>query len=58
MPTSAPSPMTQKPENADLKSELHGLVPFLRAFARPLTGNQETAEDRTPGTPGSRPRLS
>ena len=45
MPTSAPSAATQKPENPDFKSELLGLVPFLRAFARSLTGNQEAADD-------------
>src|SRR6478736_10240736 len=45
MPTSAPSAHTQKPENPDFKTELLGLVPFLRAFARSLTGNQEAADD-------------
>jgi len=29
----------------DFKSELLGLVPFLRAFARSLTGNYEAADD-------------
>ncbi len=29
----------------DFKSELLGLIPFLRAFARSLTGNQEAADD-------------
>lgn len=29
----------------DLKSELLGLIPFLRAFARSLCGNQEAADD-------------
>ena len=46
MHTSAPSTQnTSKPENADFKTELLGLVPFLRAFARSLTGNQEAADD-------------
>src|SRR3954468_19536067 len=45
MPTSAPSAHTQKPDNPDFKTELLGLVPFLRAFARSLTGNQEAADD-------------
>jgi RNA polymerase sigma-70 factor (ECF subfamily) len=29
----------------DFKAELLGLIPFLRAFARSLCGNQETADD-------------
>jgi RNA polymerase sigma-70 factor, ECF subfamily len=29
----------------DFKTELLGLIPFLRAFARSLTGNQEAADD-------------
>ena len=45
MPTSTPSMHAQKPENPDFKTELLGLVPFLRAFARSLTGNQEAADD-------------
>src|SRR5215469_11015832 len=45
MPSSAPSAHAQKPENPDFKAELLGLVPFLRAFARSLTGNQEAADD-------------
>src|SRR5476649_121084 len=45
MPTSAPSAHSPKPENPDFKTELLGLVPFLRAFARSLTGNQEAADD-------------
>src|SRR6201985_771445 len=45
MPTSAPSTHTPKPENQDFQSELLGLVPFLPAFARSLTGNQENADD-------------
>src|SRR4030081_2867919 len=45
MPTSASSAHAQKPDNLDFKTELLGLVPFLRAFARSLTGNQEAADD-------------
>src|SRR5665213_2312314 len=45
MPNSAPSTHSPKPENPDFKSELLGLVPFLRALARSLTGNQEAADD-------------
>jgi len=30
MPSSAPSAHAQKPENPDFKTELLGLVPFLR----------------------------
>src|ERR1700761_4300292 len=48
MHTSPPSPaQTSKPDNnnSDFKTELLGLVPFLRAFARSLTGNQEAADD-------------
>src|SRR5271167_5022722 len=46
MHTSAPSAQnTPKPANPDFKTELLGLVPFLRAFARSLTGNQEAADD-------------
>src|SRR5450432_4217313 len=45
MPNSAPSTHSPKPENPDFKTELLGLVPFLRAFARSLTGNQEAADD-------------
>jgi RNA polymerase sigma-70 factor (ECF subfamily) len=33
------------PVTQDFKSELLGLIPFLRAFARSLTGNQEAADD-------------
>src|SRR5579885_3494999 len=45
MPASTPAPHSQKPENPDFKSELLSLVPFLRAFARSLTGNPEAADD-------------
>src|ERR1700755_2820388 len=45
------SPMRQHVEagkdsgDGDFKSELLALIPFLRAFARSLTGNQEGADD-------------
>jgi len=45
MPASTPAPRTEKAENPDFKTELLGLVPFLRAFARSLTGNPEAADD-------------
>src|SRR3569833_745474 len=45
MPASTPAPRAEKPENPDFKNELLGLVPFLRAFARSLTGNPEAADD-------------
>jgi RNA polymerase sigma-70 factor (ECF subfamily) len=45
MPASTPAPHAPKPENPDFKNELLGLVPFLRAFARSLTGNPEAADD-------------
>jgi RNA polymerase sigma-70 factor (ECF subfamily) len=45
MPASTPAPRNEKPENPDFKTELLGLVPFLRAFARSLTGNPEAADD-------------
>ena len=45
MHTSAPSAHAPKAENPDFKTELLSLVPFLRAFARSLTGNQEAADD-------------
>jgi RNA polymerase sigma-70 factor (ECF subfamily) len=45
MPSSIPAPRTEKSENPDFKTELLGLVPFLRAFARSLTGNPEAADD-------------
>ena len=32
-------------DGGDFKTELLGLIPFLRAFARSLTGNQEGADD-------------
>ena len=46
------SPMRQHVESGhkddgdgDFKTELLALIPFLRAFARSLTGNQEGADD-------------
>ncbi|MBV9550697.1 MAG: sigma-70 family RNA polymerase sigma factor [Alphaproteobacteria bacterium] len=45
MPASSPTPQATKPENPDFKNELLSLVPFLRAFARSLTGNPEAADD-------------
>ena len=46
MPASSPAARTaEKSDNPDFKTELLGLVPFLRAFARSLTGNQEGADD-------------
>src|SRR5579862_9232401 len=49
----APSPMRhdtgkeiEKDDgDGDFKTELLALIPFLRAFARSLTGNQESADD-------------
>ncbi len=45
MPASTPQTNPQKPENPDFKTELLALVPFLRAFARSLTGSPEAADD-------------
>src|SRR6201986_5486882 len=45
MHTSTPSAQAPKAENPDFKTELLSLVPFLRAFARSLTGSQEGADD-------------
>jgi len=48
MPTPAPAMSNRtndRPEDGDFKSELLALIPFLRAFARSLTGNQENADD-------------
>jgi len=45
MPGSAPLPRSERPENPDFKSDLLALVPFLRAFARSLTGNPDAADD-------------
>src|SRR6202453_3196288 len=49
----APAPMRHEPGkeagkdegDGDFKNELLALIPFLRAFARSLTGNQEGADD-------------
>src|SRR6201985_1740173 len=45
-----PAPSTHRPaqigdNSGDFKTELLALIPFLRAFARSLTGNQEGADD-------------
>jgi RNA polymerase sigma-70 factor (ECF subfamily) len=45
MPAPAPAGRPEKPENSDFRSELLALIPFLRAFARSLTGNPEAADD-------------
>src|ERR1700709_1400419 len=48
MPTPAPQMPNRssgRPEDGDFKTELLALIPFLRAFARSLTGNQEGADD-------------
>jgi len=45
MPVSTPLTSPQKPASPDFKTELLALVPFLRAFARSLTGNPEAADD-------------
>src|ERR1700750_137050 len=46
MPSPTPSARSpEKPENPDFKTELLALIPFLRAFARSLTGSQEGADD-------------
>jgi RNA polymerase sigma-70 factor (ECF subfamily) len=45
MPASTPAFHSSKPENPDFKTELLSLVPFLRAFARSLTGSPEGADD-------------
>jgi RNA polymerase sigma-70 factor (ECF subfamily) len=43
---SAPSRGSGKPDDdAKFKADLLDLIPFLRAFARSLCGNQETADD-------------
>ena len=49
----APAPLRHEPGkeagkdegDGDFKNELLALIPFLRAFARSLTGNQEGADD-------------
>lgn len=46
-PHHAPSahPQSQSADSGDFKTDLLALVPFLRAFARSLCGNQEGADD-------------
>src|SRR5215469_12347503 len=44
----APNPAPEAPpvdSNPDFRTELLSLIPFLRAFARSLCGNQEMADD-------------
>ena len=41
--TARPTPTAK--ETAEFRNELLGLIPFLRAFARSLTGSQEGADD-------------
>ena len=41
--TARPTPTAK--ETAEFRTELLGLIPFLRAFARSLTGSQEGADD-------------
>jgi RNA polymerase sigma-70 factor (ECF subfamily) len=45
MPGPTPAPRSDRADNPDFKSELLSLVPFLRAFARSLTGNPDAADD-------------
>jgi RNA polymerase sigma-70 factor, ECF subfamily len=45
MPAPSPAVRPEMPNNSDFKSELLSLIPFLRAFARSLTGNPEAADD-------------
>src|ERR1700690_1864778 len=48
MATPAPSmhrPAQAPEDSGDFKNELLALIPFLRAFARSLTGSQEAADD-------------
>jgi RNA polymerase sigma-70 factor (ECF subfamily) len=40
-----PPPVRTAAEDAQFKADLLDLIPFLRAFARSLCGNQETADD-------------
>ena len=41
----AASPRQKAEDDARFKADLLDLIPFLRAFARSLCGNQETADD-------------
>jgi len=44
-PSSSPSAKKKAADDAQFKKDLLELIPFLRAFARSLCGNQETADD-------------
>src|SRR6201995_3170976 len=44
-PHPSPSPRGKAADDAQFKADLLDLIPFLRAFARSLCGNQETADD-------------
>jgi RNA polymerase sigma-70 factor, ECF subfamily len=44
-PETGPAPRTRVDTDAQFKADLLDLIPFLRAFARSLCGNQETADD-------------
>jgi RNA polymerase sigma-70 factor (ECF subfamily) len=44
-PQPAPSSRGKAADDAQFKADLLDLIPFLRAFARSLCGNQETADD-------------
>lgn len=44
-PHPAPSARGKAADDAQFKADLLDLIPFLRAFARSLCGNQETADD-------------
>lgn len=44
-PDTAAAPRARADNDAQFKADLLDLIPFLRAFARSLCGNQETADD-------------
>lgn len=44
-PETASAPRAKGDNDAQFKADLLDLIPFLRAFARSLCGNQETADD-------------
>ncbi|HEY6578447.1 MAG TPA: sigma-70 family RNA polymerase sigma factor [Rhizomicrobium sp.] len=44
-PNTAPAARANMDTDAQFKADLLDLIPFLRAFARSLCGNQETADD-------------
>ena len=44
-PDSGPAPRAAVDSDGQFKADLLDLIPFLRAFARSLCGNQETADD-------------